>query len=33
MVIVDKEEYNSKAPAYKSLPRDPTNRIKAQPIT
>ena len=39
MVIMDKKEYNSKAqelltsPAYKSLPRDPTNKIKAQLIT
>ena len=39
MVIMDKEEYNSNAqellatPAYKSLPRDPANRIKAQLIT
>ena len=39
MVIMDKEEYNSKAqesfatPAYKSLPRHPTNRIKTQLIT
>ena len=39
MVIMDKDEYNSKdqellvSPAYKSLPRDPTNKIKAQLIT
>ena len=39
MVIMDREEYNSKAqelltsPAYKSLPRDPANKIKAQLIT
>ena len=39
MVIMDWEEYNSKAqelltgPAYKSLPRDPTNKIKAKLIT
>ena len=39
MVIMDKEEYNNKAQelltsrAYKSLPRDPTNKIKAQLIT
>ena len=39
MVIMDKEDYISKAqellasPAYKSLPRDPTNKIKAQFIT
>ena len=39
MVIMDREKYNSKAqelltsPAYKSLHRDPTNKIKAQPIT
>ena len=36
MVIMDKEDYISKAqellscPASKSLPRDPTNKIKAQ---
>ena len=39
MVIMDREKYNSKAqelltsPAYKRLPRDPTNKIKAQLIT
>ena len=39
MVIKDREDYNSKAqqlltsPAYKSLARDPTNKIKAQLIT
>ena len=39
MVIIDKEEYNNKAqellssPAYKNLPRDPSNKIKAQLIT
>ena len=39
MVVMDKEEYNSKAqelltsPAYKSLARDQTNIIKTQPIT
>ena len=39
MAIMDKEEYISKArellasPAYKSLPRDPINKIKAQLIT
>ena len=38
MVIMDKEDYNNKAqellnsPAYRSLPRDPTNKIKAQLI-
>ena len=36
---MDREEYNNKAqellnsPAYRSLPRDPTNKIKAQLIT
>ena len=39
MVVLDKEDYNNKArdllntPAYKEIPRDPTNRIKAQLIT
>ena len=39
MVIMDREDYNNKAqellnsPAYRSLPRDPTNKIKAQLIT
>ena len=39
LVVLDKEDYNNKArdllntPAYKELPRDPTNRIKAQLIT
>ena len=39
MVIIDREDYNSKAqellnsPAYRSLPRDPTNKIKTQLIT
>ena len=39
MVMMDMEDYNSKAhellnsPAYRSLPRDPTNKIKAQLIT
>ena len=39
IVIMDREDYNSKAqqlltsPAYKSLARDPTNKIKAQLIT
>ena len=39
MVVMDREEYNNKAqellnsPAYRSLPRDPTNKIKAQLIT
>ena len=39
MVVMDREEYNSKAQellnslAYRSLPRDPTNKIKAQVIT
>ena len=38
MVVMDKEEYVSKAkdilqqPAYRSIPRDPTNKIKAQLI-
>ena len=39
MVVMDKEDYINKAqallaqPAYRVIPRDPTNRIKAQPIT
>ena len=39
MVIIDKEDYNNKAqellaqPAYRSIPRNPTNKIKAQLIT
>ena len=39
MVVMDKEEYVSKAqellaqPAYRSIPSDPTNKIKAQLIT
>ena len=39
MVIMDREDYNNKAqellnsPAYRSLPRDPTSKIKAQLIT
>ena len=39
MVVLDKEDYINKArdllsqPAYKELPRDPTNKIKAQLIT
>ena len=39
MAIMDREEYNNKAqelltsPGYKSLPRDPTDKIKAQLIT
>ena len=39
MVVLDKEDYVSKAqeslsqPAYKEIPRDPTNKIKAQLIT
>ena len=39
MVVSDKEDYIKKArdllfqPAYKELPRDPTNKIKAQLIT
>ena len=39
MVVMDREEYVSKVqellaqPAYRSLPRDPTNKIKAQLIT
>ena len=39
MIVIDREEYNSKAQellnssAYRSLQRDPTNKIKAQLIT
>ena len=39
MVIMDKEDYNNKVqellaqPAYRSIPRDPSNKIKAQLIT
>ena len=39
MVILDREDYNNKAsdllntPAYKEIPKDPTNKIKAQLIT
>ena len=39
MVVMDRQEYISKAeellaqPAYWTIPRDPTNRIKAQLIT
>ena len=39
MVVLDKEDYISKSqellsqPAYKEIPRDPTNKIKAQLIT
>ena len=39
MVVMDREDYNNKAqellnsPVYRSLPRDPTNKIKAQLIT
>ena len=39
IVVMDKEEYVSKAqelltqPAYRSIPSDPTNKIKAQLIT
>ena len=39
MVVLDREDYNKKAnnllntPAYKEIPRDPTNKIKAQLIT
>ena len=39
MVVMDKEAYNNKAqelltkPAYRVIPRDPTNKIKAQLIT
>ena len=39
MVVMDKQEYISKAeellaqPAYRIIPRDPTNKIKAQLIT
>ena len=39
MVVMDKEDNNNKTqellsqPAYRSIPRDPTNKIKAQIIT
>ena len=39
MVVMDREDYVTKAqallgqPAYRLLPRDPTNKIKAQLIT
>ena len=39
MVVLDREDYNYKArdslntPAYKEIPKDPTNKIKAQLIT
>ena len=39
MVVLDREDYNNKArdllntPAYKEIPKDPTNGIKAQLIT
>ena len=39
MVVLDREDYNNKArdllntPAYKELPKDPPNKIKAQLIT
>ena len=39
MVVMDMEDYNNKAqellnsPVYRSLPKDPTNKIKAQLIT
>ena len=39
MVVTDKQEYISKAeellaqPAYRTIPKDPTNKIKAQLIT
>ena len=39
VVVLDREDYNNKArdllntPAYKELPKDPTNKIKAQLIT
>ena len=39
LVVMDKEDYISKAqellsqPAYKEIPKDPTNKIKAQLIT
>ena len=39
MVVLDKEDYDNKArdllntPAYKEIPKDPTNRIKTQLIT
>ena len=39
MVVLDREDYSNKAkdllytPAYKEIPKDSTNRIKAQLIT
>ena len=39
MVVLDREDYNNEAkdllntPAYKEIPKDPTNKIKAQLIT
>ena len=39
MVVMDKEDYIKKVqellaqPAYRAIPRDPTNRIKVQLIT
>ena len=39
MVVTDKEDYNNKTqgllsqPAYRGIPRDPTNKIKTQLIT
>ena len=39
IVVLDREDYNNKAwdllntPAYKEIPKDPTNKIKAQLIT
>ena len=39
MVVLDREDYNNKTrdllntPAYKEIPKDPTNRIKGQLIT
>ena len=39
MVVLEREDYNNKArdllntPAYKEIPKDPTNRIKTQLIT
>ena len=39
MVVLDREDYNNKArdslntPAYKEIPKDPTNKITAQLIT
>ena len=38
IVVLDREDYNNKArdllytPAYKEIPKDPTNKIKAQLI-